>query len=669
MTADSGSTTRSAASLPVARSLDREGMPAVTVRDLLTMGGGLGNEQHVGNHLESLPLDQFDRLVQPAASPIAGRHGRCLSTPTPAMPCWGESSRRRPGCRSRSSCSERLCAPLGMTSTGFDARDVDPDRLATGYRVTGDGTHVPEPQMAPGAYSAMGGLLSTVEDLARWVAGMTGAWRDDAPAHPVDRWSLREMQELARFVATDTTGGAVTGRLPGIGFGLQVNASPGARPDRRPLGRLPGFGSHMRWHPASGWAVVALGNSRLRADAPAGCGGPRPARHRDRVGARIAGRRRPSSPWPETVGAMEIAERLLDGDDRRVTDDVWSPNMDLDLPRPERVAALGAVREAIGPFARDVASVRHPSPARASWTVTGESGTARLEVWMTPERTPRIQKLTVTAPLTLRLALLVDGLDALTRQLRQVIEHALEHLGGMAHPADELAEHPQRLVRAVRPRHVAGKRLSVRFGSSSNAPGGLDEVDAAGRLAEPARLPRPRHPGSPSCRRTSPPCPRRSWSCCPARAIAGAPVGLRAMEEGPGVRGPEPRRIDLHPCAFERSQPRFRHGILTPPTSCSPHRRPPILALSLPYPPLLPHAPPPPPPLPLPGELGDARGGHVAQQLRVGLPVDWHLDGLLVDLVVGQPRAELRPGRPRPTARSGCGSSARRRRRRTGRRA
>ena len=72
--------------------------------------------------------------------------------------------------------------------------------------------------------------------------------------------------------------------------------------------------------------------------------------------------------------------------------------MDLDVPRAERVTALRVIRDAIGPFTRDAASVRHASPARAAWTVAGEAGSAQLEVWMTPERHPRIQKLTVTAP-------------------------------------------------------------------------------------------------------------------------------------------------------------------------------------------------------------------------------------------------------------------------------
>ena len=155
---------------------------------------------------ESLPLDEFDALV-------AGGFARCWPPRTmfeysnTGYALLGRVIASASGVPFTQLVTERLCAPLGLASPPFDAIDVDPGRRATGYRVAADGTHVPEPLVAPGAYSAMGGLLSTVEDLARWVGGMTAAWRGDAPPHPVDRWSLREMQEIARFVATETTAG------------------------------------------------------------------------------------------------------------------------------------------------------------------------------------------------------------------------------------------------------------------------------------------------------------------------------------------------------------------------------------------------------------------------------------------------------------------------------
>lgn len=381
--------------VPAARSLAQEGMPPVTVRDLLTMGGGLATDDPWGDRQESLPLDHFDGMVADGfASCWPARTMFEYSNTGYAL--LGRVITSASGVPFTEFVRERLCTPLGMASTGFDAEDVESDQLATGYRVMADGTHVPEPLVTPGAYSAMGGLLSTIEDLARWVAGMTAAWRDGAPAHPVDRWSRREMQEFSRYVSTDTTTGAGAGTVA-VGYGYGLTSM-----HHQVLGRIvahsggyPGFGSHMRWHPASGWGVVALGNATyapMHVPAAAVL-----ARIVVETGAAHGSRPAVSvTPWPETIAAMEIAELLLDGDASGITDATWSPNMDLDVPRAEREESLRLVRDAMGPFTRDAESVRHPSPARAAWTVSGETGTAQLEVWMTPERSPRIQKLTVT---------------------------------------------------------------------------------------------------------------------------------------------------------------------------------------------------------------------------------------------------------------------------------
>jgi len=78
-----------------------------------------------------------------------------------------------------------------------------------------------------------------------------------------------------------------------------------------------------------------------------------------------------------------------------VDEDLWAPNMDLDVPRDERLAALADVRESIGMPERVVDSVEHATPAQATWTMTGDGGSVRLELLMTPERVPRIQTLVV----------------------------------------------------------------------------------------------------------------------------------------------------------------------------------------------------------------------------------------------------------------------------------
>ena len=328
--------------LPAARSLDREGMPAVTIRDLLTMGGGLATDDPWGDRQESLPLDTFDALVDDGFTQCWPPRTMFEYSNT-GYALLGRVIASASGVSFTQFVRERLCEPLGMASTGFDAAGVDPSRLATGYRVAADSTHVPEPPVSPGAYSAMGGLLSTVEDLARWVAGMTAAWHDDdAAAHPVDRWSRREMQELARFVATDTTTGTGAGTVAaGYGYGLVAM-------HHEVLGRIvahsggyPGFGSHMRWHPASGWGVIALGNSTYApmhipaAEVLARLVVETGSAHGSRPAVTVV-------PWPATLAAMEVVEQLLDGDDSGVTDCVLVAEHG--PRRPARRASDGTAR-------------------------------------------------------------------------------------------------------------------------------------------------------------------------------------------------------------------------------------------------------------------------------------------------------------------------------------
>ena len=381
--------------LPAARTAGVPVGPAITIRDLLTMGAGLATDDPWGDRQESLPSDEFDALVASGLS-FCRPSRTAFEYSNTGYALLGRVIENVSGMRYRDFVIERICAPLDMASSVFDPRQVPADRLAVGYRIAADGMRVPEPLVTPGAYSAMGGLLSTVTDLSTWVMGFMSAWTDGMPVHPLDHWSLREAQEMARYASTESTTGPGAGVVVhGYGFGLMVE-------EHEVLGRVvshsggyPGFGSHMRWHPGSGWGVVALGNSTyapMRTVA-----GTLLARliveSETAHGAKPA---IPVSPWRQTLEAMDLAEELLRGNSTTVTDKLWSPNMDLDVPREERLRGLADVREAIGPFSRARETIEFATPGRAIWTVEGDVGAAKLEVLMTPERVPRLQKLTAT---------------------------------------------------------------------------------------------------------------------------------------------------------------------------------------------------------------------------------------------------------------------------------
>src|SRR5690606_32812547 len=62
-----------------------------------------------------------------------------------------------------------ILTPLGLSSTTLEPGDVPGDRLVRGYRRE-DETWVLEPPLADGAFGAMGGMLTSLEDLGRYVA-------------------------------------------------------------------------------------------------------------------------------------------------------------------------------------------------------------------------------------------------------------------------------------------------------------------------------------------------------------------------------------------------------------------------------------------------------------------------------------------------------------------
>ena len=89
--------------------------------------------------------------------------------------------------------------PLGMTSTTLEPSRVPADRLAHGYRWE-DEQWKNEPLLANGSFGSMGGMLTTLSDLGRYVGAFLAAWppRDGPEAGPIKRSSLREMQQVWR---------------------------------------------------------------------------------------------------------------------------------------------------------------------------------------------------------------------------------------------------------------------------------------------------------------------------------------------------------------------------------------------------------------------------------------------------------------------------------------
>jgi CubicO group peptidase (beta-lactamase class C family) len=369
----------------------------VTVRQLLTMSAGLATDDPWGDRQQSLPLEDFSRLL--AAGPtFAWAPGTMFDYSNLGYGILGRVITSVAGAEYRDVVRDRILRPLGMATTAYDADDVPGDRLAHGYVRQGD-TLVREGTDGYGALASMGGIHSTVEDLARWVAGFLDAFparSDAAGSHPLRRSSRREMQQAHRFFGLEVPAVAPDAEpepwAGAYGFGLFIRSEPTLGTIVSHSGGYPGFGSNMAWHPASGIGVIGLGN--LRYAPMSGIAGDvlRSLVQADGVRARRA------TPTPVVERYREVAEGLLASWDDAAADAAFAMNMDLDEPRERRRAAVERIAADLGPFRPDPARpVGCTSPAHAGWWLRGARGWARLDLLVSPEPTPRIQSLQVTA--------------------------------------------------------------------------------------------------------------------------------------------------------------------------------------------------------------------------------------------------------------------------------
>lgn len=235
------------------------GSPAITVRHLLSMSSGLATDDAWADcHLDISPAE-IDRVYS-GGSAFAHLVGTTYEYSNLGFAMLGRVVERVSGVRVQEHVAERFLKPLGLArttwlkpTTGDWAR---PHRVRQGTTVEADAEPLGDGELAP-----MGGLWSTVADLARWVA-----WLDEATTRPAATdWvglspsSRREMQKVHTFIGVTSVAGRTC--PAGYGFGLNLRADPELGTIVAHAGGLPGYGSNMRWFGGRGIGVIALANS------------------------------------------------------------------------------------------------------------------------------------------------------------------------------------------------------------------------------------------------------------------------------------------------------------------------------------------------------------------------------------------------------------------------
>ncbi|HQZ33866.1 MAG TPA: serine hydrolase domain-containing protein [Ilumatobacteraceae bacterium] len=229
------------------------GSAPVTIRQLLSMTSGLATDDAWADRHLDLTADEID-VIYAAGPTFAHAPNTAYEYSNLGYGMLGRGVLRATGKRVQDHITDELLQPLEMHDSTWVRPDHDhwarPHRWQDGHIVRDWPTPIGDGEIAP-----MGGLWTTVSDLAKWVA-----WFDDDTTDiSLSMASRHEMQRIHTFIGTTTVAGRTC--PAGYGFGVNLRIDPDLGTIVSHAGGLPGYGSSMRWLKGKRLGVVALGNS------------------------------------------------------------------------------------------------------------------------------------------------------------------------------------------------------------------------------------------------------------------------------------------------------------------------------------------------------------------------------------------------------------------------
>ena len=368
--------------------------PRITIRHLLSHAEGFPEDNPWGDRQLADSEEALTSMLR-GGIPFSNAPGIAYEYSNYGFAILGRIVTNVSKMKYRDYVAANILGPLGMKSTTLEQAEVPAQKLAHGYRWE-DGRWKDEPLLANGSFGSMGGMLTSVSDLGRYVAVFLSAFppRDGPEEAPIRRSSLREMQQVWRpapaSVTRDATG-AVQFTAGGYAFGLRVSQTCAFRHVVAHGGGLPGFGSVMTWLPDYGVGFIAFGNltytgwgriSTSVLDALVGKGGLRP---------------RSPQPSPALTGARDAVSKLIVQWDDAAAKRIAADNLFLDESADRRRAAIGALREKVGTCTPGSGFDSVENALRGQWTMNCERGKLQVAVTLAPTMPPRVQYLDVRA--------------------------------------------------------------------------------------------------------------------------------------------------------------------------------------------------------------------------------------------------------------------------------
>jgi len=362
--------------------------PKITIKTLLTMTAGFPEDNPWGDRQLHQPTKMLLDLIKDGLS-FSNTPSYSFEYSNTGYAMLVEIISKVSGTSYQSYMKSTIFEPLGMHQTYWEIDNVPKEQLAIGYRWE-KGQWKLEPMLHDGAYGAMGGLITSIEDFSKYVSFHLAAWppRNDEDKGPIKRSSLREMQTPQfsnLYPNARSFKGDPCALISGYGYGLGIAKNCDGLIRVSHGGALPGFGSNYVFFPEYGVGVMAFCNLTYTTPWPF-----------DKIGTLLFDE---LGIQPRTLPASDILIKrktqiieLIQHWDKNLETEILSENFYMDLDRKDRIEAVQKVLKEAGSIL-NVDALKPSNQLRGNFKLQTKNGAITIYFTLTPEKDPKVQDL------------------------------------------------------------------------------------------------------------------------------------------------------------------------------------------------------------------------------------------------------------------------------------
>jgi len=363
--------------------------PAITIRELLTHSAGFPEDNPWGDRQLADSDAQLLALIRKGLS-FSNSPGIGYEYSNTGFAILAHILQTITGESYEHYVSAHILKPLGMEHTYFEFSDVPPLSLAHGYRWV-NGALVEQPMLHTGIYGAMGGMITTMEDFAKYEAFQLAAWpsRSGKEEGPLRRSSRREMQQPWVFNNLNAgfkyPGGEGCPLVSSYGYGIRWARDCKGKTMVGHTGGLPGFGSNWMILPDYGIGVICFANLTYAGTS---------AINMTVLDTLVTlARLRPRLPVASVILLQRQKElvALLPDFSGAVSSPIFAMNFWQDYFVDSLRVEARALFSRVGKIVR-VGEMRPENNLRGSFLLEGERGTLEVRFTLTPENPAKIQE-------------------------------------------------------------------------------------------------------------------------------------------------------------------------------------------------------------------------------------------------------------------------------------